>query len=98
MKGHTGMVMTLGKGAAMSLFAGQKLNGRSSTEAELIGIDQVIPDIMRGKFFIEDQGYTVMSNILYQDNKSIILLATNDLSSSSKCIKHINHQYFLIKI
>ena len=39
-KGHTGMVMTMGKGASMSFSRGQKLNARSSTEAELIGQSQ----------------------------------------------------------
>ena len=97
LKGHTGMMMTLGRGATMSFSRGQKLNVRSSTECELVGIDDAIPQIMWGKYFIEDQGYTVVHNILYQDNKSTILLATNGRSSSSKRTKHIEHRYFLIK-
>ena len=36
-------------------------------------------------------------NIIYQDNKSTILLAINGRSSSSKRTKHIKHRYFLIK-
>ena len=36
LKGHTGMMMTLGQGALMSFLRGQKLNVRSSTEAELL--------------------------------------------------------------
>jgi len=97
LKGHTGMMMTLGQGALMSFSRGQKLNVRSSTEAELVGIDDAIPSIMWGKHFIEDQGYTVSHNILYQDNKSTILLARNGFSSSSKRTKHIHHRYFLVK-
>ena len=53
--------------------------------------------MMWGKYFIEAQGYTVDHNILYQDNKLAILLATNGRRSSSKQIKHIHHRYFLIK-
>ena len=52
---------------------------------------------MRGKYFIEAQGWTVDHNILYQDNKSTILIATNERMSSSKWTKHIHHWYFLIK-
>ena len=37
-----------------------------------------------------------MSNIVYQDNKSAILLETNGRSSSSKRIKHINIQYYYV--
>ena len=51
-KGHTGNMMSLGKGAAMSFSTGHKLNGRSSTEAELIGIDDAISSMMWGKYFI----------------------------------------------
>ncbi len=68
MKGHTGTMMSLDKGVAMSFFLGQKLNARSSTIVELIGADDAIPDIMWGKYFIKGQGYTVTSNMLYQDN------------------------------
>ncbi len=97
LKGHTGMMMTFGKGAAMSFSRGQKLNVKSSTECELVGVDDAIPQMMWGKYFVEAQGYTVEHNILYQDNKSTILLATNGRSSSSKRTKHIKHRYFLIK-
>ena len=50
-----------------------------------------------GKYFIEAQGYTVEHNILLQDNKSTILLATNGKFSSSKKTKHIKNRFFLIK-
>ena len=35
-------------------------------------------------------------NILYQDNKSSILLETNGTASSGKRTKHINIRYFFI--
>jgi len=97
LKGHTGMMMTLGRGAVMSFSRGQKLNVRSSTECELVGVDDAIPQMMWGKYFIEARGWTVDHNILYQDNKSTILLATNGRSSSSKRTKHIHHRFFLVK-
>ena len=97
LKGHTGMMMSLGRGAVMSFSRGQKLNVRSSTECELVGVDDAIPQMMWGKYFIEAQGWTVDHNILYQDNKSTILLATNGRSSSSKRTKHIHHRFFLVK-
>ena len=96
-KGHTGMMMTLGKGATMSFSRSQKLNIRGLTEAELIGLDDAIPDILWGCYFLEAQGYDVTQNIVYQDNKSTILLATNGRSSSSRNTKHIRNRYFLIK-
>ena len=89
--------MIFGKGAAMSFSRGQKLNVKSSTECELVGVDDAIPQMLWGKYFVEAQGYTLEHIILYQDNKSIILLAINDRSSSFKRTKHIKHRYFLIK-
>ena len=50
-KGHTGMMMTLGAGAAMSMSKAQKLNTGSSTESELVGVHDCLPDILRGKYF-----------------------------------------------
>ena len=42
------------------------------------------------------QGYTVDSNVLYQDNKSTILLAKNGRMSAGKASRHIHHRFFLI--
>ena len=38
-KSHTGMTMTMGQGAIMSMSQKQKLNTKSSTTAELVGAD-----------------------------------------------------------
>ena len=48
------------------------------------------------KYFMEAQGYTVDSNVLYQDNKSTILLAKNGRMSAGKNSKHIHNRFFLI--
>ena len=61
------MMMSLGRGAVMRFLHRHKLNTRSSAEAELIGIDDALPYIMWGLYFIEAQGYEVAHNILYQD-------------------------------
>jgi hypothetical protein len=45
---------------------------------------------------MEAQGYQVQDNILFQDNKSAILLEKNGKASSSKHTKHINIRYFNI--
>ena len=89
--------MSLGKGAVMSASRAQKINTRSSTEAELVGIDDMIPKMMWGMYFLEAQGYTVEHNILFQDNMSTIVLACNRRMSSSKHTKHIRHRCFLVE-
>jgi hypothetical protein len=95
-KSHTGGVMTFGGGAIQSVSRKQKLNTRSSTEAELVGADDVATMILWTKLFLEDQGYPVEKNILYQDNQSAILLEKNGKKSSSKRTRALNIRYFFI--
>jgi hypothetical protein len=45
---------------------------------------------------MEAQGYQVQDNILFQDNKSAILLEKNGKALSSKHTKHVNIRYFFI--
>ena len=42
------------------------------------------------------QGIEVRDNILYQDNKSAMLLETNGQASSSKRTKHSNFWYYYV--
>ena len=42
MKSHTGIYMTLGKGAMYTASCKQKLNIKSSTEAELVAVDDAM--------------------------------------------------------
>ena len=74
----------------------QKLNTRSSTEAELVGVDDVATMILWTKLFLEAQGWVIMKNIIYQDNKSAILLETNGRKSAGKRSRALNIRYFFI--
>ena len=91
------MMMILGAGACMSMSKVQKLNTASSTESELVGVHDALPDILWGKCLFEAQGHKIDHNVLLQDNKSTIFLATNGKMTSSKKTKHIRHRLFLIK-
>ena len=95
-KSHTGAVMTMGGGAMQTLTRKQKLNSRSSTEAELIGVDDAITQILWTKLFMAEQGYPIEKNILFQDNKSSILLETNGRSSAGRRSRALNIRYFFV--
>jgi hypothetical protein len=97
MRSHTGGVMTLGKGAIYGTSTRQKINTKSSTEAELVGVNDILPQALWTRYFLEAQGYAVKESIVYQDNKSTILLAENGKASSGKRTRHINIRYFFIK-
>ena len=94
MRGHTGGVMSLGEGAAMSMSAKQKLVARSSTESELIGVHDAMPNMLWCREFLLAQGYAVKETKLLQDNMSAMLLEKHGKASSSKRTKHINIRYF----
>ncbi len=96
MQGHTGGGLTMGRGFPISVSTKQKLNTRSSTESELVGINNMMPIIIWTRYFLLSQGYGVVENLLLQDNKSSILLERNGRASSSKCTRHINIRYFFI--
>jgi hypothetical protein len=96
MKSHTGATMSLGKGAVYSRSTRQKLNTKSSTEAELVGVDDVMAQILWTKYFLEAQGYKINDSKIFQDNQSTILLAKNGKRSSSKRTRHINIRYFFV--
>jgi hypothetical protein len=88
--------MTFGGGAAQSISRKQKLNTRSSTESELVGANNVLVMILWTKLFMEEQGYTIVQNILCQDNKSTILLENNGKRSLSKRTCALNIRYFFL--
>ena len=95
-KSHTGSVMSMGTGAMQALSRKQKLNSRSSTEAELIAVDDAVTMILWTRLFLEWQGYPIEKNILYQDNKSAILLEENGRKSAGKRSRALNIRYFFI--
>jgi hypothetical protein len=96
MRGHSGGGLSLGRGFPIVSSTKQKLNTRSSTETEIVGADDFMPAICWTRYFMEAQGYQVEDNVLFQDNKSAILLEKNGKASSSKRTKHINIRYFFI--
>ena len=84
MKGHTGATLSLGKGTIYSGSWKQKLVTHSSTESELIGMYDVLPQVLWTKQFLKEQGWLDSKTVLYQDNTSSILLEKNGQSSSTK--------------
>ena len=68
MKSHTGMFMSMGTGAAAAASSKQKLNTTSTTESELVGVNNEMPQVLWTRYFLEAQGYIIVDNILYQDN------------------------------
>ena len=77
MKSHTGAIFTMVKVVIISSSTKQKENERSSTESELIGVDNRIYQMLWMKRFLEWQGLPVKLNNIYPDNNSSINLEDN---------------------
>ena len=61
-----------------------------------MGVDDASVLILWIKLFLEALGYTIKKNIIYQDNKSAILLQTNGRKSAGKRSRALNIRYFFI--
>ena len=95
MRSHTGGGLTMGRGFPIVISTKQKLNTKSSTESEIVGVDDMMPIVVWSRYFLMSQGYGVTQNLLLHDNQSSILLERNGKASSGKRTRHINIRYFL---
>ena len=96
MRSHTGGAMSMGRGVVYGTSTRQKLTTRSSTEAELVAVDDIMSQVLWTRYFLEAQGYGIDDNVIYQDNMSTMLLVNNGRGSSSKRTRHINIRYFFV--
>ncbi|MGK3737709.1 MAG: hypothetical protein ACI90V_004556, partial [Bacillariaceae sp.] len=106
MRSHTGAVLSLGQGALVSMSLKQKINTKSSTEAELVGVDDAMNFVEWIQLFVEQQIRSInkdsilnkMGNeiVIQQDNTSTIQLVKNGKQSSTKRTRHINIRYFYV--
>jgi hypothetical protein len=57
--------MSFGQGMALSYSWKQKINTKSSTEAEIVGVDDLLAYIFWARYFLQGQGYKMEPSILY---------------------------------
>ena len=75
----------------------QKLNTKSSTEGEIVGVSDFLPNVIWARMFMEAQGDILKKNTLYQDNQSAMKIILNGRKSSGQKTKHMDNRYFWIK-
>jgi hypothetical protein len=97
MRSHTGGGISWGIGILLSMCQKQRLNAKSSTEAEVIGVSDFLSNMIWARMFLEQQGYEIEENLLYQDNQSAIKIESNGSKSCSRRSRHIDMRYFFIK-
>ena len=97
-KSHTGACLSFGRGWPVNISSKQKINMRSSTEAELVGINNTMALVLWCRLFIMGQGFDVRDNIVYQDNQSTMLLSNNGRHSSGKKPVISKFDFILLRI
>ena len=97
MKSQTGGTMSMGLGILHGKSSKQKLNVKSSTEAELVGVSDYLPYNIWLLMFLREQGYIITDNTIYQDNQSTIRMLKNGRNSCTGNLRHINIRYFFVK-
>ena len=85
-----------GSRSVMNTSTKQKLNTKSSTVAELVGVDQAPPSALWVALFLKEQGHEAQENLVKQDNESAILSAKNGKTSLGKQTRAINICHFHI--
>ena len=95
MKSQTGGCMSYGLGILHGKAVKQKLNTKSSTEAEIVGMSDYLPYNIWMLYFLEHQGYKIMRKVVYQDNQSAIRMKKNGRNSCTGNSRHINIKFFL---
>jgi hypothetical protein len=97
MKSQTGGVVSFGLGAMMSKSSKQKVNLKSTTEAEIVGASDYLTYPIWAKRFLDAQVYVLLENIFYQDDQSTNRFEKNGRKSSGPNSRHIDIRYFFIK-
>ena len=95
-KSHTGVAIAIGKGVIFAKSTKQKLNSKSSTEAELIAVSDGIGQVIWTRNFLINQGYKINAAKIFQDNKSTMTLISKGNTTSPRT-RHIAVRFFFVK-
>ena len=96
MRSQTGGAMSFGYGMIHCRSSKQKLNTKSSTEAELVGTSEYVPFSIWMALFMEAQGYKLSKSVLFQDNESTIKMELNGRDSCTGRSRHIDIRHFFV--
>ena len=67
MRGHTGGAISFGVGIVYGKASKQKINVKSLSEYELVGVSEYIIYSLWQGYFLKHQGYKLKSNLVHQD-------------------------------
>jgi hypothetical protein len=92
-RSHTGSTVSLGKGSAYAKSSAQKINTKSSTEAELVALSDSTGMVIWTRHFLEGQGYDMKPAQIWEDNASTIAMVKNG-KPTADATRHIDIRFF----
>ena len=96
LKGRSSGMMLFLNGPVASKSSKHRINSRSSTQSEIIGVDDRIPGVLWMFHFLSGCSFEVNENIVYQDNQSLIPMERNEKYLCGKKTHNIDLRYFFI--
>ena len=75
----------------------QKINVKSYTEVELVGVSEYLPYNIWLLMFMDAQVYGIKDNVVFQDNQSTARIHVNVRNSCTGNSRHIKICYFFVK-
>ena len=69
---------------------------KSSTKSKIVGVDDVMTQVVCTRYFLEAQDYNIHKNIVYKDNRSAVKMDKSRRWSSIKWTRYISiRDYFI---
>ena len=98
MRGHSGILATFGYSNAPTVaISGKiKIHTRSSSATELVALDKGLIHLLWHRQVAEFMGYPQNPAVVYQDNKSTIIVCESGQSKNGK-LKHMAIRYYFIR-
>lgn len=97
MRSHTGGGASFGRGIFMNMSRKQRMNTSSTTESEVVGVSDYLPNTIWILRFLEAQGYKIKTSIMYQDNTAAIQLEKHGKKSSSRRTRNFDIRFFNVR-
>ena len=95
-KSHTAFGFSFGQGLFYCKSVKQRIVTKSSTESELVGLNEAVTHALWCLNFIGDIGYEIKPCIVWQDNRSTISIVNGGMESIKRT-KHLTVRQLFVK-
>jgi hypothetical protein len=95
-KSRSGIMLMMSGSCAGAWSAKQKLNTKSSTEAEIVGLSDGLSHVIWARELICAQGYVLPPTKVHQDNQGVLSIMSGGRSPKHRT-KHLDIRHFFVR-